>query len=78
MAKSVVTFGEIMLRLSPPGFQRFIQAQEDIVDIRQDADNYVLDTLRGLEMEMDRALSQIRNGIYLLQQEKGEKQTESE
>jgi 2-dehydro-3-deoxygluconokinase len=27
MANKVVTFGEIMLRLSPPGFQRFIQAR---------------------------------------------------
>jgi 2-dehydro-3-deoxygluconokinase len=27
MAKKVVTFGEIMMRLSPPGFQRFIQAR---------------------------------------------------
>ncbi|MGE5620802.1 MAG: PfkB family carbohydrate kinase [Sphingomonadaceae bacterium] len=27
MAKKVVTFGEIMLRLSPPGFQRFSQAR---------------------------------------------------
>jgi len=27
MVKNVVTFGEIMLRLSPPGFQRFIQAR---------------------------------------------------
>lgn len=27
MSKSVVTFGEIMLRLSPPGFQRFVQAR---------------------------------------------------
>jgi 2-dehydro-3-deoxygluconokinase len=27
MVKSVVTLGEIMLRLSPPGFQRFIQAR---------------------------------------------------
>jgi 2-dehydro-3-deoxygluconokinase len=25
--KTIVTFGEIMLRLAPPGFQRFIQAQ---------------------------------------------------
>jgi 2-dehydro-3-deoxygluconokinase len=32
MVKSVVTFGEIMLRLSPPGFQRFIQARSfDVV-----------------------------------------------
>jgi 2-dehydro-3-deoxygluconokinase len=27
MTKKVVTFGEIMMRLSPPGFQRFIQAR---------------------------------------------------
>lgn len=26
MAK-IVTFGEIMLRLSPPGYQRFVQAE---------------------------------------------------
>ena len=26
MSHRVVTFGEIMLRLSPPGYQRFVQA----------------------------------------------------
>ncbi|NLC54087.1 MAG: sugar kinase [Firmicutes bacterium] len=32
MAKKVVTFGEIMLRLSPPGYQRFVQANSfDVV-----------------------------------------------
>jgi 2-dehydro-3-deoxygluconokinase len=32
VVKNVVTFGEIMLRLSPPGFQRFIQARSfDVV-----------------------------------------------
>jgi 2-dehydro-3-deoxygluconokinase len=32
MVKNAVTFGEIMLRLSPPGFQRFIQARSfDVV-----------------------------------------------
>ncbi|HEY8392374.1 MAG TPA: sugar kinase [Capillibacterium sp.] len=32
MAKKVVTFGEIMLRLSPPGYQRFVQASSfDVV-----------------------------------------------
>ena len=58
--------------------QIIAQAQDDIVDIRQDADNYVLDTLTGLEIEMDRALTQIRNGIMLLQREKGEVQPETE
>jgi 2-dehydro-3-deoxygluconokinase len=32
MAKKIVTFGEIMLRLSPPGYQRFSQARSfDVV-----------------------------------------------
>lgn len=32
MGKKVVTFGEIMLRLSPPGYQRFVQAEKfDVV-----------------------------------------------
>lgn len=32
VAKKVVTFGEIMLRLSPPGYQRFVQAESfDVV-----------------------------------------------
>lgn len=32
MTKKVVTFGEIMLRLSPPGYQRFVQANSfDVV-----------------------------------------------
>jgi cell division septum initiation protein DivIVA len=51
--------------------QIIAQAQEDIIVMHHEADNYVLDTLTGLEIEMDRALTQIRNGIHLLQREKG-------
>src|SRR6202142_2260407 len=28
MAKTIVTFGEIMLRLAPPGFERFLQSPQ--------------------------------------------------
>lgn len=42
-------------------------AQSEIQTIRFDADQYVLDTLTRLEMEMERALSQIRNGIKVIQ-----------
>ena len=28
MSKSVVTFGEIMMRLNPEGYQRFLQSTE--------------------------------------------------
>jgi hypothetical protein len=38
--------------------------------IRRDADAYVLETLRNLEMEMERTINQVRNGIRTLQEEK--------
>ena len=50
--------------------QLIVQAQQEILAMRREADVYVLDTLTRLEMEMDRSLTQIRNGIRLLQQEK--------
>jgi hypothetical protein len=54
------------------------QAQQDILAMRREADVYVLETLTRLEMEMDRSLTQIRNGIRLLQQEKAPSATETE
>ena len=38
---------------------------------RLDADNYVLDTLTHLEVELERFLTQVRNGIRALQQSQG-------
>jgi cell division septum initiation protein DivIVA len=46
------------------------QAEIDSNAIRHDADEYVIETLRKLEMEMERAINQIRNGIHTLQEEK--------
>jgi cell division septum initiation protein DivIVA len=46
------------------------QAELDSDSIRHDADEYVLETLRKLEMEMERAINQIRNGIHTLQEDK--------
>jgi cell division septum initiation protein DivIVA len=45
------------------------QAQADGDAIRREADEYVLETLRSLEMEMERAITQVRNGIRTLQNE---------
>ena len=45
------------------------QAQADGEAIRREADEYVLETLRSLEMEMERAINQVRNGIRTLQDE---------
>jgi vacuolar-type H+-ATPase subunit H len=46
------------------------QARLDSESIRRDADQYVLETLRNLEMDMERAITQVRNGIRTLQDEK--------
>lgn len=43
------------------------QAERDAQMIRQEADNYVMESLRSLEVEMERALTQVRNGIRTLQ-----------
>lgn len=45
------------------------QAYADGEIIRKEADEYVLETLRSLEMEMERAITQVRNGIRTLQEE---------
>jgi cell division septum initiation protein DivIVA len=50
--------------------QIIAQAHTNAEEIRREADNYVLETLRGLEVEMDRSLTQIRNGIRTLQADK--------
>ena len=41
-----------------------------IQQIQEEADNYVLETLTRLEMELDRMITQVRNGISTLQSEK--------
>jgi hypothetical protein len=48
------------------------QAKAEIDTTRRDADDYVMDTLRRLEMEIERSLNQIRNGILVLQNEKAQ------
>jgi cell division septum initiation protein DivIVA len=45
------------------------QAQREAEAARHEADEYVVETLTRLEVEMDRSLSQVRNGIKTLQAE---------
>jgi nitrogen-specific signal transduction histidine kinase len=45
------------------------QAYTDGDLIRKEADEYALESLRKLEMEMERAITQVRNGIRTLQDE---------
>ncbi|MBN2148050.1 MAG: hypothetical protein JW726_11705 [Anaerolineales bacterium] len=50
------------------------QAHSKAEDIRADADQYVMDTLLGLEVELDRVLNQVRNGIRTIQPNKPEQE----
>ena len=50
------------------------QAYADGDVIRKDADEYVLESLRQLEMEMERLINQVRNGIRTLQDEAPKKE----
>ena len=43
------------------------QARLEVENTRHQADDYVIDTLRRLEVELDRYLTQVRNGIMSLQ-----------
>jgi cell division septum initiation protein DivIVA len=49
--------------------QIVIDARSGIDTIRLDADAYAIDVLTRLEMELDRSLGQVRNGIKSLQGE---------
>jgi len=53
-------------------------ARGDIDATRREADEYVVNTLRRLEMELERFLTQVRNGITVLQDEKGQTEQQNE
>lgn len=50
--------------------QIIAQSQAESEATKREADEYVLETLSRLELELDRFLSQVRNGIRTLQGEK--------
>jgi len=52
------------------GEQIIAQARAEAEQTKRDADDYVLETLTKLELEMDRSLTQVRNGIRALQADK--------
>lgn len=52
--------------------QIIAQARNEAEKTRLDADDYVLETLTKLEMEVDKYLGQVRNGIKVLQAEKSQ------
>jgi hypothetical protein len=51
--------------------QILAQARVEAEAMRREADDYALEKLRQMEMEMERMLNQVRNGIRALQQDRG-------
>jgi cell division septum initiation protein DivIVA len=47
--------------------QVLAQIRDEAEATRRDADKYVVDTLAGLEIQLERFLSEVRNGIQVLQ-----------
>lgn len=54
--------------------QMVSQIVADAEQTRRDADNYVIETLTKLEMELERYLNQVRNGIMALRESQREKE----
>ena len=50
--------------------QLIAQAKSECAQTKRDADDYVLQTLSSLEQELEKSLSQVKNGILALQVEK--------
>jgi hypothetical protein len=46
------------------------QAREDATVTRRDADDYVIDSLQSMEEEITRLLTQVRNGIRKIEEER--------
>ena len=57
--------------------QILAQANSEIEKIKRDADDYVLETLQRIEIELDRSLNQVRNGIKTLQKDTAEVEIEN-
>jgi len=51
--------------------QIIAQAKADSLNVMREADDYVVDTLTRLEMELERNLNQVRNGVSAVKVEKG-------
>jgi hypothetical protein len=52
--------------------QIIAQSRQECEQMKKDADAYVIQTLRNLEIELEKSLTQVRNGIIALQEHPSE------
>jgi hypothetical protein len=67
--KQIIEQDEIVISAQKIAEQIVEEAKIDAEQTRREADAYVLDSLSQLEMEMDRIINQVRNGIQALRKE---------
>ena len=65
----IVDNNEIAIAAQKRADQIIQQARLESEETKREADDYVLNTLSNMEMEMERTLNQVRNGIRALRQD---------
>jgi hypothetical protein len=69
-SEQIVDRDPIVQAAQTRGEQIIAQARAESDVTKREADEYVLDTLSKLELEMEQILNQVRNGVRTLQSEK--------
>jgi len=64
--EQLISSHEITIEAQNRSKQIISQAQTEAEVIKQEADKYALESLKKLEIEMDRVMAQVRNGIKAL------------
>ena len=65
----IVDNNEIAIAAQKRADQIIQQARVESEETKREADDYVLNTLSNMEMELERTLNQVRNGIRALRQD---------
>ena len=69
-AEQIVEREAIVKSAQTRGAQIITQARDDSANTRHDADDYVIDVLQNLEEEVTRVLTQVRNGIRKVEEDR--------
>jgi F0F1-type ATP synthase membrane subunit b/b' len=68
-AEQLVAKDMIVVDAQRRGDQILSQARAEAETVRAEADDYVIDSLRQLEAELERNLNQVRNGVRTVEEE---------
>ena len=69
-AEQIVEREAIVKSAQTRGAQIVTQAREDASNTRHDADDYVIDSLQNLEEEVTKLLTQVRNGVRKIEEDR--------